>query len=455
MSPHMNELETAAAAAREMGATRFRIEVPDLDGNLRGKYMDATKVSAGKRVGFPIVVFDMSIRDDVFELIAPDTGYPDVVCEPDWTTLRPVPWERGLAAVIGEFRTTSGEPYELDTRCALRRAVERSESAGFEARFGVEFELYLFKLDEFAERALRSGRPRELIPASRERQAYGLWRWPEIADFVADLQEKLLAYGVAIETVHAEHGFGAIEVTLSPAAPIEAADQAARFKLATKELARRHGLLATFIATWDVNESGSGAHLHQSLMRNGRNAFWDCQPGQLSRIGRHYLAGLIATGAELSIFMTPFPNSYRRFRPNFSAGMNLSWGIDDRGACFRVLASEESSARIENRRPGADFQPYLSIAACLDGGIHGVVKGMEPPPAGVGRSYEDPSAGLFPPTLGDAAISLRSSVLARQLYGDRLVEHYASSREAELAIWHSLHDAQIPDWEIARYLETA
>jgi glutamine synthetase len=451
----MSDLDEVRERVDELGLTRIRVEIPDTDGNLRGKYAAVDKLLAGKGASVSDVYFVLSVADDVFAatLTSPETGFPDIVGWPDWSTLRPVPWERGLGAVICDFRTKQGEPLAVDSRFALRRACERCAAAGFEARFGTEYEIYLFYLNDAAERAIREGRPRDLVPISREWQAYSLWRWPEKADFVSDLTGHMAAYGVPIEAVSTELGYGMIEVALAPAPPLEAADRAARFKLGCKEIAKRHGLLASFIAKWDTSQSGSSGHLHQSLLRDGRNMFWAGEADAISDTGRSYLAGLMATAVELSAFMSPFPNSYRRYVPDTWAPTNVTWGFDNRNACLRVIATNESSARIEHRRPGADLQPYLSIAACLDGGLLGVLDDMQLAPASPGRSYASPDAEPFPTDLRTAAQRLRESELAARLYGRQLTEHYVTSREAESAYWEQLRDAQVPDWEISRYLE--
>jgi glutamine synthetase len=450
-----DDLSGVRQELERLGATRVRVEMPDTDGTLRGKYVSADKILSGKGASVSDVFYALTIADDVIEtspLTGPETGWPDVVGYPDWETLRPVPWEDRLAAVVCDVRTKAGEPLGVDPRLALHRTCERLGAAGFEARVGVEYELFVFHLDAEGERALREGRVRELQPISREWQAYSLFRWPEKAPFIAELTRFLEAYGCPIEAISTELGYGMIELAIGPAPPLEAADRAARLKLGCKEMARRHGLLASFIAKWDIGQSGSSGHVHQSLFRDGRNAFWR-GPGELSETGRHYLGGLVAVTPELSAFMSPFPNSYRRYIPDTWAPPNASWGHDNRNACIRAVTVSEGATRLEHRRPGADLNPYLSVAACLDAGLHGIAERIEPPPESPGRAYDDPNVPMFPASLPEAAAALRASSLARDWYGDLLVDHYAASREAEQGFWEKVRDAQVPEWEAARYLE--
>jgi len=453
--------DAALAQARETlereRVTRIRVEIPDTDGNLRGKYVAAAKLLKGKGATLSDVFYVLSIRDDVYEapLTGVATGFPDVVGVPDWSTLRPVPWDRDLYAVIVDMHTKRGEPLGVDSRLALRRADARAAAMGFEARFGVEYELYLFHGGEEGDRALRAGRPRDLQSVGREWHAYSMWRFEDMHGFVAQADELLRGYGVEIEAWSTELGYGMIECALAPLPPLAAADAAARFKLAGKELAKRHGLIASFIAKWDMAQSGSSGHLHQSLQQDGRNVFWGGEQDSLSETGRHYLGGLLALAPELSVFSTPNVNSYRRPSPELWAPTNASWGFDNRQAAVRAITLEEASARFEYRRPGADLNPYLAIAGCLDSGLDGIRRGIKPPPDSTGPAFDDPNAPPYPATLDAAADALDASSLAREWYGDELVTHYVVSRRAEAEYVRQIANGQVPDYELTRYLETA
>jgi glutamine synthetase len=434
--------------------TRLRLELADTEGNLRGKYTTAAKLAKGKGATLSDVVYVLTIRDEVFEspLTGVPTGFPDVIMQPDWSTLVPVPWESDVSAVIVDVTTKDGRPLEVDPRMQLRRSVERLAATGFEALFGVEYELFLFHCDE---EALRAGRPRDLRSAGREWQAYSLWRFEDMHEFVAEAEMMMRDYGVAIESWSTELGYGNIECALGALPPLEAADAAARFKVGLKALAKRFGLIATFIAKWDMTQSGSSGHLHQSLLRDGRNAFAGGAMDTLSETGRHYLGGLIAGSRELSAFSTPNVNSYRRPSPELWAPTNASWGWDNRQACVRVISIDQEASRLEYRRPGADLNPYLAIASCLDSGLRGIAEKIEPPEPSVGPAFADESIPNFPATLEEAADELDKSKLARGWYGDLYIDHYVASRRAEADIVRGIRDAQVPDYEVARYFEIA
>nr|WP_246344511.1 glutamine synthetase family protein [Conexibacter arvalis] len=375
-----------------------------------------------------------------------------MVVAPDWSTARRLPGREHVVAVLCDGLRKDGTPHPAHPRSALRRVERDCAEAGFESCFGVEFEFWAFRLDERADAALASGDVAGLTPLSRLPQGYSLLRWPDCGDFVDDLTATMSAYGVPIETVLTEIGDGMLEAALAPGTALEAADRAARFKLGAREVAARHGLLLSFIAKLRPSDQGSSGHLHQSLLRDGRNAFWDGAPERLSETGRHYLAGLLHATHECGAMMAPFPNSYRRFDPAQWAPCEAAWGFDNRNACVRAITTGAGGTRFEQRRPGADLQPYLAIAACLAGGLHGIRERLEPPPEAdkLGRGEE---ARTLDRELVDAAATLRASRFARETFGDELVELYAATREAEAEAWTRLRDGQIPPWEIKRYLE--
>ncbi len=436
---------------------RIRAEMPDTDGNLRGKYAGPAKLLKGSGAALSDVFYVLSVADDVFEapLTGVETGFPDVVGQPDWSTFTPVPWQPGVWGVITDMQTKAGDPCPVDPRLATRRAAERAAALGFEARFGIEYEIYLFEGGPEADALMRAGRHRELTPMGREWQAYSLWRFQDGDGFMHVLDEALHGYGIEIEAWSTELGKGMVECATPPLPPVEAADAAARTKLAIKEVAKAHGLVATFIAKWDMAQSGSSGHLHQSLTRDGRNAFWAGGEDALSATGRQYLAGLVRHAAELSAFATPFVNSYRRPSPELWAPTNASWGWDNRQASIRAITVSEGAARLEYRRPGADMNPYLAIAACLDAGLQGIREGLEPPPASIGPAFDDPDVPAYPASLEEAADLLDRSTFAREWYGDALVDHYVASRRAEAVFVRRLADAQVPAHELTRYFETA
>jgi glutamine synthetase len=430
--------------------TRVRVETPDLNGILRGKYVSVEKAATGKPVALPEVYLALDVDEELVPAPVSDeqTGYPDLLVAPDWSTARRVPDEPGLVAVVADGLTKHGGRHPQHPRSVLRNVVDRVAAEGYEGMFGVEFEFWAFRDDEASDRARRAGDVAGMTPLSHTRQGYSLLRWGDHADFATDLEQTTRALGVPIETLLTEIGNGQLEAALAPAPALEAADRAARFKTLVRNVARRHGIFVTFMAKLIPDQQGASGHLHQSLLHDGRNAFWGGEQGTLSDAGRHYAAGLLRATRECGAFFAPFPNSYRRYVPGHWAPLALSWGWDDRNSAVRAITLSEASARFEQRRSGSDLQPYLAIAACLAGGVDGIHQAAEPGPAGTQLS--DMSLA---PDLPAAAQLLRESTFAREWLGDEIVDLYAASREHEQVAWNELAQAEIPTWEIRRYFE--
>jgi glutamine synthetase len=225
------------------------------------------------------------------------------------------------------------------------------------------------------------------------------------------------------------------------------ADQAVMFKHAVREIAAAHGLSATFMARCDEQLGGSSAHIHQSLAETTGANLFASDPAVLDR----WLAGLLATMADLTALCCPTVNSYKRTIPGSFAPTTATWGEDNRTAALRVIRGEQAAHRIEHRLPGADANPYLAIAACLAGGMHGIDNDLLPPPPVTGNAHElDAESGLaLPPDLGAAVDRLAESKLAADLLGAEFVAHFLAGRRAELAA----AAAAITDWERLRYFE--
>ncbi len=229
---------------------------------------------------------------------------------------------------------------------------------------------------------------------------------------------------------------------------IAAADKAALFKTAVKEIAARHNVTPTFMAKWNADLPGSSGHIHQSLASaTGENMFrsGDGAPA----IMRHYIGGLAHYLPELMAMIAPTINSYKRTVPGAWAPVNATWGEDNRTTAIRSITGSPKSTRVELRLSAADMNPYLAMAASIAAGIEGVRRGIEPPPATT-NAYAQPDAPLLPRDLAEATCRFRGSALAREWFGEEFVEHYASTREWEVR----QYQRAVTDWELARYFES-
>ncbi|WP_413870852.1 glutamine synthetase family protein [Albidovulum sp.] len=447
--------ERAVAAMQAGEADLVQMEIPDLNGALRGKFAAAAKVAGGGRSAICTVLYQMTPVDDVWESrhSSYDNGFPDVLAVPDLATARVLPWRQGMGAVLYDVAYPDGRPFPLAPRSVLRRVADRFAETGLTPMFGVEYEAFVFHADREAQQA---GRHHDLTSIGRMANAYRLTQADEARELGAEFIRRMRGIGITVEVFHTELGLGAVEFAMAPAGAMEAADNAIRAKTYFRELCAERGLTATFMAKWRVGDSGCGAHVHQSVWKDGRNLFHDPATGGLSELGQRYLAGMLAGLSDCGVIFRPYVNSFRRFNVSAWSPENVSWGHDNRSAALRVIAYPEPRAyRIEHRVPGADANPYLSIAAMLAAGHHGIAGGLVPPAAVAGNALKAPDAPRLAGTLGEATEMFEHSALARDWFGDDFVEHFAASRRAELQYWNDWLAAQVTSYELLRHFETS
>ena len=441
--------EVGNAAALMEGARMVQLEVPDLDGGLRAKLASPAKALSEAGAAMCTIMFGLTQADDVYESPASSAanGYPDLVMRPDMATLRALPWCEATVAVLCDLYGGDGALFPLAPRTVLRTVVERCADLGFEARFAAEWEFCVVRRHDEA-------RPARLVPLGRTMNAYSSLRLRELRPLAQAFFERMEGVGIAVEAVHTELGRGMVEFALAHAPAMEAADHASRAKAYLKELCGERGLVATFMPKWRAGAPTSGCHFHQSLWRNGSNEFAG-PGGALSPLARHYLAGQLATMTDFVVLFNPSVNAFRRLQPGTWTPATASWGVDNRTAAIRAIIGSPKAVRLEHRRPGADVNPYLAIAAMLAGGLHGIAGELEPPDPATADAYGDARFPRLPATLDDAIAALRDSPVAPDLLGREFVRHYLLSREVELRLWREWETAQVTEWEQRRYFETA
>ena len=448
----------AAAAAGDTGAAMggarlVQLEVPDLDGGLRAKLVSVPKALSPAGAAMCTIMFGLTLADDVYDSPASSAanGYPDLVMRPDMATLRPLPWCEATAAVLCDLFGADGARYPIAPRSVLQAVTDRCAGLGYEARFAAEWELCVVHRDD----ALAAGgRPDELAPLGRTKNAYSSLRLGELRPLAGAFFQRMEAVGISVESVHTELGRGMVEFALAHAPALEAADQAARAKAYLKELCGERDLVATFMPKWRTGAPTSGCHFHQSLWRDGVNMFAG-PDGGLSPLARHYLAGQLATLRDFSLLFNPSVNAYRRLQPGNFTPATASWGLDNRTAAIRAITGTAKGTRLEHRRPGADVSPYLAIAAMLAGGLHGLAGKLEPPAPATADAYADGRFARLPATLAEAIAALRDSPVAPGLLGPEFTGHYLLSREVELRLWREWESEQVTEWEHRRYFESS
>lgn len=427
----------------------------DLDGVYRGKRVSAEQFLVGaKGEGFPQcdVLFGWDIQDEVIGSLPFsnwETGFSDIVMRPVLTTFAVTPWEEGCASVICDFFTEHGDLLLLSPRAVLQRVVQRATDSGYVSKMAAELEVRFFREDQ---ESLRTKDYANLRPLNPGLNCYSIHHASIDEPVVGRVCAMLNAYGIEVEAYNREHGAGMYEINIRYTDALRAADQTMLYKSATKEIAAQMGVTPTFMSKYADDLDGCGGHLHQSLWAYGSdtNVFWDADAQHhVSSTMGNYIAGVLATLPEFMLMYAPNVNSYKRYVPRTWAPTNVTWGIDNRTAALRAIVSGPEAIRVENRAPGADLNPYLAFAASLAGGLQGIEKQLEPPPAIRGNAYNAGDAAPLPSSLPTALEAFRSSELARRFFGDEFCDQYIAFREWEV----EKHRRAVTDWERRRYFE--
>jgi glutamine synthetase len=445
------EASDVVARLRSEGISRAKIGGFDIDGVLRGKYVSLDKLESAlaKGFGFCDVIFGWDVADALYEqsrVTGWHTGYPDTHGFLDPTTERRIPWEPGVAAFLADFRDDKGRPHPACPRSLLKRVVSRAEGLGFSPKLSAEFEFFFFR--ETRE-TLAQKHFRDLTPLDPGMFGYSWLRSGQDAELMRDLHESLSASDIPVEGLHTETGPGVYEAALAVDCAIRAADNAALFKTIVKQVAHRHGLVVTFMAKWNAGLPGSSGHLHQSLWREGKNAFHEPKSGGMSSVMRHYIGGQMALMRELTALMSPTINSYKRYVPGVWAPLTPSWGFENRTCALRIIGlGHEKACHVEHRQGAADINPYVAMAASLGAGLWGVEKRLDPGSPTQGDAGDGGDEGL-PRTLSEAADLLSESKAARALFGSEFIDHYVMTRRWEVEVYRRA----VTDWELQRYFE--
>lgn len=437
------------------GVTHVRLGGFDIDGVLRGKYVTLNKFRAAlaKGTGFCDVLFGWDSADHVYDngtLTGWNRGYGDLRAVIDPASYRRVPWERDIPFFLLDFAGLDGSPYPASPRQLLQKIEGRARAQGFQPRLSAELEFFLFREDSHS---IRSKGYRDLTPLTPGMFGYSALRAATQSDLVHGLLDNLARFGIEIDTIHTETGPGAYQVAIPHAPTILAADQAALFKTASKELLSAQGVMPTFMAKLSKDLPGCAGHVHQSLWRDGEPVFHDGNdPDGMSALMRHYVAGVLRLLPDMMALYCPTVNSYRRLVPGFWAPTNATWGHENRTTALRVVRGAGGGAtRLENRLVGADLNPYLAFAASLGAGLFGIERGLALKPPVRGNAYELPpdQETRLPQTLSEAADRLDASKAARMILGDEFVDHFVATRRWEVRQAR----ATVTDWELARYFE--
>jgi glutamine synthetase len=441
--------------AKDHPSGKVKIAFTDIDGILRGKYISSEKfisvVETG--TGFCDVIFGWDANDAAYdntEFTGWHSGYPDAPARIDITTFRKIPWEQDIPFFLGELIDKDGKPSYVCPRQLMKKVLREAQSMDFVPHFSQEFEWYNF---EETPQSIHDKQYKDLKPLTPGMFGYSILRSSLKNAFFTDLFDMLKKFNVPLEGLHTETGPGTYEAAITFSGLQEAADRATLFKSAVKEIAYRHGIIATFMAKISENLPGCGGHVHQSLCHgeNNNNLFYDDKDEQnMSALMKSYIAGQLYCLPHILPMLAPTINSYKRLVEGAWAPTTLTWGIDNRTVALRVLAGSKKSCRLETRVVGSDVNPYLAMAACLASGLYGIKKGMElKQPVTIGNGYLDDSNGTLPRTLDEATQLMKGSEIAKEILGEEFTRHFTQTREWE---WRQ-HLKAVTDWEYKRYFE--
>ncbi|MCO6185600.1 glutamine synthetase family protein [Rhizobium sp. L1K21] len=380
-----------------------------------------------------------------------EAGYGDYSVKPDLSTLRRIPWLEGTALVLCDFydhRTHEEVPFS--PRSILKKQIKRLEAMGMKAFMATELECFLF--EESYEAASAAGY-RGLNLISGYNEDYHIFQTTKEEDVMRAIRNGLVGAGVPVENTKGEAFAGQEEINVKYAEALLAADNHAISKNGAKEIAWQKGRALTFLAKWAYDAAGNSSHVHQSLWSlDGKPLFYDpARPAGMSELMEHYIAGLLAHAEEITYFLAPYINSYKRFVAGTFAPTKIVWSKDNRTAGFRLCGEGGKGVRIECRIGGADLNPYLAFAALLAAGIDGIEKKMVLQPENTGDAYGATGVREVPKTLRVAMDALDKSAMLRSAFGDDVIDHYKRAAEWE----QEEYDRRVTDWEVKRGFERA
>lgn len=424
--------------------------VTDMQGRLQGKRVDAQFFADDLTTGVTegcsyLFASDVDMRTvDGFALTSWERGYGDLAFKSDFSTIRLVPWHDRTVIIFCDVETTGGVPVAPSPRQVLKRQVDRLAERGWHGLSGTELEFIVFNTTY--EDAWSSGY-RQMTPANQYNVDYSLQGTSRVEPLLGRIRRSMRQAGMVVESVKGECNFGQHEVAFKFDTLIDKCDEHGLYKLGAKEIAAQEGQSLTFMAKYDERE-GNSCHIHLSLRdQEDRPVFAGDREHGMSLLFEQFLAGQLAYGREMSLLLAPNINSYKRFVEGSFAPTALLWGIDNRTCAFRVVG-HGPAIRFECRVPGGDVNQYMAIAALVAAGLRGVDEALELAPAFVGNAYVA-DAPRVPTTLHEAMELFDNSTVARDAFGDEVVDHYVQAARVEV----NAFNAAVTDWERYRGFE--
>jgi glutamine synthetase len=427
------------SSTASLGEEFVLLAIPDMNGSLRGKALRPAAFDAAVRNGTVMTDLVMGL-DPVdtpitdYERFGIRTGAADLLVTPDDETLRDLTWRPGWRVCLATPTWPDGSPCDFASREVFRAVAGDVGSLGYDVMAAIEYEVRMW--DEQGS-PLSSG------------ISYSLNEIGRYDRFVDALVGALRALDVELSAVHTEAGPGLLELNLAPGRGLAAADNAVLAKFATKGVAASMGLRASFLAKTVPGEEGSSGHVHLSCWDGDTNAFAgaaadDPLPAPLAGA----IAGVLEHLPAASLLLNPTINSYKRLVPGWFAPINATWGYENRSCAIRAIRSVRPELwRFECRRPGADANPYLALAAIAASAAEGMRRNATPPDPIEGDAYARADLPELPGSLESAIAAFADDDMLRKLLGETFSDYYVTSRAWELKAWRET----VTDWERNRY----
>jgi glutamine synthetase len=423
----------------------------DMQGRLIGKrvaarlWVDDVAAHGAECCNYLLAVdVDMNTVDG-YAISSWETGYGDMVMTPDFSTLRLVPWLPATALVMADLSWTDGKPVTQAPRSILNKQIDRLSAMGLVPYIGTELEFIVFD-DSY--RAAWAAGYRGLTPATDYNVDYAMHAGTRMEPLLRDIRNGMDGAGMYCEGVKGECNLGQQEIAFRYDHARVTCDNHTIYKNGAKEIADQHGKSLTFMAKFDERE-GNSCHIHISLRGDDGSAVFADESASdgMSAMFRSFVAGQLATLRDFTLFYAPNINSYKRFVEGSFAPTAIAWGMDNRTCALRIVGHGHGM-RMECRAPGGDVNQYLAVSALIAGGLYGIENELELPEPLEGNAYTS-GADHLPTTLAEAADLLDKSRIAREQFGDEVIDHYLNYANVELKAFNST----VTDWERTRGFE--
>jgi glutamine synthetase len=421
------------------------LALTDMQGRLQGKrltaqyFLDEVAHHGAEGCNYLLAV-DVEMNPvDGYEMASWERGYGDFAMRPDLSTLRLVPWHDGTALCLADLEWADGSPVVASPRQVLRRQLARLTERGWSANASTELEFLVFR-DSY-EDAWRKGY-RDLEPANLYNVDYSLVGTAKVEPLIRRIRNAMSGAGLVVENSKGECNLGQHEINFHYTDALRTADEHSIYKTGAKEIADQEGMSISYMAKFNERE-GSSCHIHFSLA-DADGALFEREQGVFSS----FLAGQLACLRELTLFLAPNVNSYKRYAEGSFAPTAVAWAPDNRTCSLRVVG-QGPGLRFENRAGGSDLNPYLALSALIVAGLNGIERELELEPAYEGNAYLATDKPRLPRTLREARDLFDASEVARAAFGEEVVEHYVHAADVELAAFESA----VTDWERFRGFE--